>query len=114
MRGPFPVWQVNRPEGKLILSERAAMTSQLAKQLKPGDIVDGIVTRLRDFGAFVALRSPDGSMHGVEVMVALSFIKHWNYGHEKEAFTGSTTAKWTLHGSYNHNKGASRELQPQK
>jgi hypothetical protein len=66
--------QVNKPEGKLVLSERAAMTSQLAKQLKPGDIVDGIVTRLRDFGAFVSLRSPDGCMHGVEVPPPLPLL----------------------------------------
>eukprot|EP00884_Botryococcus_braunii_P011796 jgi/Botrbrau1/20617/Bobra.113_1s0043.1 len=66
------VVQVNKPEGKLVLSERAAMTSQLANQLKPGDIVDGIVTRLRDFGAFVSLRSPDGRMHGIEGMIHVS------------------------------------------
>jgi hypothetical protein len=62
-----PRVQVNVPEGKLVLSERAAMTTQLASQLKAGDVVEGIVTRLVDYGAFVSLRSPDGQMHGIEV-----------------------------------------------
>ena len=55
------------PERKLILSERAAMLSELIKLLKPGDEVEGVVTRTTDFGAFGRLLGLDGRMHGAEV-----------------------------------------------
>ena len=53
-------------EGRLVLSERAAMLEAVAAALSPGDVVEGVVSRLADYGAFVSLRSPDGNMHGVE------------------------------------------------
>ena len=59
--------QVNVPERKLILSERAAMLGELLQALRPGDVVEGVVTRLTDFGAFVSLAGSDGRMHGTEV-----------------------------------------------
>jgi len=43
------------------------MVEQLAASLQTGDVVEGIVTRTTDFGAFVSLRSPDGSLHGAVV-----------------------------------------------
>ncbi len=60
------VRQVNVLEGKLVLSERAAMMEAVTAALNPGDVVEGIVTRLADYGAFVSLRSPDGNLHGIE------------------------------------------------
>ncbi len=57
-------------EGKLVLSERAAMLEAVAAALTPGDVVEGVVTRLADYGAFVSLRSPDGNLHGVEARPA--------------------------------------------
>jgi len=57
---------VNVLEGKLVLSERAAMLEAVAAALNPGDVVEGVVTRLADYGAFVSLRSPDGNLHGVK------------------------------------------------
>lgn len=59
--------QVNIPERKLILSEQATMVEELAANLTSGDVVEGIVTRIMDYGAFVSLRSPDGGMHGAVV-----------------------------------------------
>lgn len=61
--------QVDVPQESIVLSERAALTSDLVttQGLKPGLVVDGVVRKLKDFGAFVALRSPDGHMHGAEV-----------------------------------------------
>ena len=68
VRYPYPVAlaQVNALEGRLVLSERAAMLETVAAALNPGDVVEGVVSRLADYGAFVSLRSPDGDMHGVE------------------------------------------------
>ena len=59
------------PERKLILSERAAMLSELIKLLKPGDEVEGVVTRTTDYGAFVSLVGSDGRMHGAEASALL-------------------------------------------
>ncbi|KAK9835401.1 hypothetical protein WJX81_007126 [Elliptochloris bilobata] len=64
--------QVNVLEGKLVLSERAAMMEAVAAALNPGDVVEGVVTRLADYGAFVSLRSPDGELHGVEGLIHIS------------------------------------------
>lgn len=50
----------------MVLSERAAMMEAVTAALNPGDVVEGVVTRLADYGAFVSLRSPDGNLHGVE------------------------------------------------
>ena len=61
------VLQVNIPERDLILSEQATMVEALAGSLTNGDVVEGVVTRLMDYGAFVSLRSPDGGMHGAVV-----------------------------------------------
>lgn len=58
---------MNIPSRQLILSEQATMVEQLAASLQTGDVVEGIVTRTTDFGAFVSLRSPDGSLHGAVV-----------------------------------------------
>ena len=55
------------PERRVILSERAAMLSELIQLLKPGDEVEGVVTRTTDYGAFVSLVGSDGRMHGAEV-----------------------------------------------
>ena len=68
------VLQVNVPQSTMVLSERAALTSELlsSRGLKPGAVVDGVVRTLKDFGAFVALRSADGHMHGAEVRLSCS------------------------------------------
>ena len=59
---------MNVPKRDLILSETATMVEQLADRLQAGDVVDGVVTKLADFGAFVSIRSPDdGQMHGAVV-----------------------------------------------
>lgn len=59
--------QVNIPRKQLVLSEQATMVEQLAASLQTGDVVEGVVIRTTDFGAFVSLRSPDGNLHGAQV-----------------------------------------------
>ena len=61
----------NESEGKLIVSERAiqeeAAKGELAK-LSVGQVVDGTVTEVTDFGAFVKLNdSLDGLIHSSEI-----------------------------------------------
>lgn len=61
----------NEAENKLIVSERSiqeeAAKEELAK-LKVGDVVDGVVTEVTDFGAFVKLSDTlDGLIHSSEI-----------------------------------------------
>lgn len=63
--------QVNVPARELILSEQATIGEAMAATLTRGDVVEGVVTRVVDFGAFVSLKSPDGGMHGAMVSALL-------------------------------------------
>ncbi|GAB4264581.1 MAG: hypothetical protein Kow0080_03790 [Candidatus Promineifilaceae bacterium] len=60
--------EINPDLNRLILSERAAQINasereQLFKKLCPGDTIEGIVTNLTDFGAFVDLGGVEGLIH---------------------------------------------------
>jgi small subunit ribosomal protein S1 len=64
------VIEVNRSRRRLILSERLAQKlvreqerDRLMRELIEGDVVQGTVTSLRDFGAFVDLGGADGLIH---------------------------------------------------
>ena len=81
------VLQVNIPERDLILSEQATMVEALAGSLNNGDVVEGVVTRLMDYGAFVSLRSPDGGMHGAVVSQLLCDFSDTTRKGDSGAFT---------------------------
>ena len=60
------VIEVDRERNRLILSERAAMREQrksILDKLSEGDVRQGRVTNLVDFGAFVDIGGIDGLMH---------------------------------------------------
>ena len=64
------ITEANRSKRNLILShraimerERSAKKDQLLAELAPGQVRDGIVRSLRDFGAFVDLGGVDGLVH---------------------------------------------------
>lgn len=64
------VIEVDRRKNRLILSEQAAMRERrkqskanLLGSLDEGQIVDGVVTSLADFGAFVDIGGADGLVH---------------------------------------------------
>jgi small subunit ribosomal protein S1 len=64
------VIEVDRRKNRLILSEQAAMRERrkqskasLLDNLAEGQIVDGVVTSLADFGAFVDIGGADGLIH---------------------------------------------------
>lgn len=59
------------PERLLVLSERAAYMADLSRMLKHGDVVEGTVRKLTDYGAFVSIRAADGSQHGTDVTFAV-------------------------------------------
>lgn len=64
------VVELDRQRNRLILSERAAMRDwrkgqkdRLLSTLNKGDVLNGIVTSIADFGAFVDLGGADGLIH---------------------------------------------------
>jgi len=64
------VIDIDRKRNRLILSERLAVREwrrqqkeQLLDRLKEGDIYDGIISSIADFGAFVDLGGADGLIH---------------------------------------------------
>lgn len=81
------VIDVDRKRNRLILSERLAMRDwrrqqkeQLLETLKEGDVYEGVISNLADFGAFVDLGGADGLIHLSELS--------WNrVTHPKEVVT---------------------------
>ena len=68
------VMEVDRSRNRLILSERVAMREQrearkeeLIAQLKVGDVREGTVVSLEDFGAFVDIGGAEGLVHLTEI-----------------------------------------------
>ena len=68
------VVELDKGQNKVILSHRAVLEDELNKKkqevfdrLKPGDVVEGQVQRLTDFGAFVDLGGIDGLVHVSEI-----------------------------------------------
>lgn len=75
------VIEVNRRRRRLVLSQREAqremrdaLKDELLDELKEGDIREGTVSGLRDFGAFVDLGGADGLIHISEL--AWHRVKH--------------------------------------
>lgn len=59
-------------KGRVVFSERAALAGpgsrqQLLTRLKPGDVAEGVVTNICDFGVFVDLGGLEGLIHVSEV-----------------------------------------------
>jgi small subunit ribosomal protein S1 len=68
------VMEVDRSRNRLILSERAAAREQrekrkeeLIKELEAGEVVEGRVVSLEDFGAFVDVGGAEGLVHLTEI-----------------------------------------------
>ncbi|NIS79966.1 MAG: S1 RNA-binding domain-containing protein [Anaerolineales bacterium] len=67
---PFKVIEVDPRRRRLVLSERKAVRqwrqvrkAQMIEQIKVGEIRKGVVTSLREFGAFVDIGGADGLIH---------------------------------------------------
>ncbi|GAB4113894.1 MAG: 30S ribosomal protein S1 [Roseiflexaceae bacterium] len=75
------VIEINRPRNRLILSERQAVQEvregrkgELLSSLREGDVREGVVTSVCDFGAFVDIGGADGLVHLSEI--SWSRVKH--------------------------------------
>lgn len=71
------VTQVVVPERRLICSEKAVMLEQAAADLRKGDIVEGIISSLHNFGAFVEISAPE-AYAGTEVILPLRELS-WDW-----------------------------------
>jgi small subunit ribosomal protein S1 len=66
------VIEYNPENGRIVFSERAARSKpgsryHVLQSLKPGDVVQGVVTNVTDFGVFVDLGGLEGLIHVSEV-----------------------------------------------
>ncbi len=78
---PLKVLEVDRPKGRVILSHRLAVEEErksrrveLLATLTEGQVIEGIVKRITDFGAFVDLGGTDGLLPISEM--SWTYIKH--------------------------------------
>ena len=67
---PFQILKMDRRRGNIVVSRRAILEESRAEQraeivskLKEGDVVDGVVKNVTDYGAFVDLGGVDGLLH---------------------------------------------------
>jgi len=74
IRQPFQLLKMDRRRGNIVVSRRAIMEEDRAGQraellgrLKEGDIVDGVVKNITDYGAFVDLGGIDGLLHVTDI-----------------------------------------------
>jgi len=66
---PVKVIKLNRARKNIVVSRKEVMEEEMEKirqkfmELKPGDIIEGVVKNLTDFGAFVDIGGVDGLIH---------------------------------------------------
>src|SRR5579864_347396 len=71
---PFQILKMDRARGNIVVSRRAVLEetraeqrSELIQGLKEGQILDGVVKNITDYGAFVDLGGVDGLLHVTDV-----------------------------------------------
>ena len=67
---PFAILKMDRPRGNIVISRRAILEearaeqrTELVSQLQEGEIREGVVKNITDYGAFVDLGGIDGLLH---------------------------------------------------
>ncbi|WP_421730502.1 30S ribosomal protein S1 [Brevundimonas sp.] len=67
---PFQILKMDRPRGNIVVSRRAILEearaeqrTELVGQLQEGEVRDGVVKNITDYGAFVDLGGIDGLLH---------------------------------------------------
>lgn len=74
MPQPFQILKMDRARGNIVVSRRAVLEetraeqrSELIENLKEGQILDGVVKNITDYGAFVDLGGVDGLLHVTDI-----------------------------------------------
>jgi small subunit ribosomal protein S1 len=67
---PFLILKMDRRRGNIVVSRRSVLEetraeqrSEIVARLKEGDVVDGVVKNITDYGAFIDLGGIDGLLH---------------------------------------------------
>lgn len=90
---PFEILKMDRPRGNIVVSRRSILEesraearSEVLAQLSEGQIIEGMVKNITDYGAFVDLGGIDGLLHVTDIS--------WRrVGHPSEALTVGETVK---------------------
>ena len=90
---PFQILKMDRRRGNIVVSRRAVLEesraearSELVANLKEGQVLDGVVKNITDYGAFVDLGGVDGLLHVTDIA--------WRrINHPSEALTIGQTVK---------------------
>ncbi|HEY0033398.1 MAG TPA: 30S ribosomal protein S1 [Devosia sp.] len=71
---PFQILKMDKRRGNIVVSRRAILEesraeqrSEIVQQLEEGQIVDGVVKNITDYGAFVDLGGIDGLLHVTDI-----------------------------------------------
>jgi small subunit ribosomal protein S1 len=71
---PFQILKMDRRRGNIVVSRRAIMEetraeqrSEIVQNLSEGQVVDGVVKNITDYGAFVDLGGIDGLLHVTDI-----------------------------------------------
>ncbi len=71
---PFQILKMDRRRGNIVVSRRAVLEesraeerSELVANLKEGQVLDGVVKNITDYGAFVDLGGVDGLLHVTDI-----------------------------------------------
>ena len=71
---PFQILKMDRTRGNIVVSRRAILEetrgeqrTDLLKTLHEGDIIDGVVKNITDYGAFIDLGGVDGLLHVTDI-----------------------------------------------
>ncbi|MFC1673902.1 30S ribosomal protein S1 [Pseudomonadota bacterium] len=74
MPQPFQILKMDRSRNNIVVSRRAVLEetraearSELIAQLKEGDVLEGMVKNITDYGAFVDLGGVDGLLHVTDI-----------------------------------------------
>ena len=90
---PFQILKMDRRRGNIVVSRRAVLEearaearTELISVLKEGQVLEGVVKNITDYGAFVDLGGIDGLLHVTDIA--------WRrVGHPSEALTIGETVK---------------------
>ncbi|MDA1150466.1 MAG: 30S ribosomal protein S1 [Proteobacteria bacterium] len=71
---PFQILKIDRPRGNIVVSRRAVLEesraearSELVSNLQEGQVLQGVVKNITDYGAFVDLGGVDGLLHVTDI-----------------------------------------------
>jgi small subunit ribosomal protein S1 len=71
---PFQIFKIDRKQGNIVVSRRAILEetrnearNEMLSQIQEGQILEGVVKNITDYGAFIDLGSIDGLLHVTDI-----------------------------------------------